>query len=397
MALITSIDCVLPRPDIATLHDEVSAELSKRLLGGAPVLPMSAEDILAFVMAGTTNLMHGFVTQALKENDPATMCCDNLVIYGARRGIDLRAATRAKGYVAITGNPGAPISAIIRFVGESSREYKLDPGVTFNPTALDANGGAVLRVVATLGGSAYDLPAGAPLVVSTTFPGIDLNATVVGSGINGGSNDETCEQLRARIVAFEASGVISTNGTWYLQQANSFPGVTRVCFDECEGCCDPSNVIMFPFFEGVYGDANTAPYGVPPGDVLCEMTDWMFGKNQGHGEGVAPFGISGQFAAALPTMLTVKAYCFRGCPAGAAERILNALRTLVHATTCVGSRVCKEQLRAAAYAAVGPDACFSTVQLEFDDSLYREDAAYAYLACEHFLFVNDVQLIPTYT
>jgi len=397
MALITSIDCVLPRPDIATLHQQTTAELSKRLLGGAPVLPMSAEDVLSFVMAGTTNLMHGFVTQALKENDPATMCCDNLVVYGARRGIDLRAATRAKGYVAITGNPNAAISATIRFVGESSREYKLDPGVTFNPTALDENGGAVLRVVAALGGSAYDLAAGAPLVVSTTFPGIDLNATVVGNGITGGSDDETCEQLRTRIVDFEASGVITTNGAWYLQQAQRFPGVTRVCFDECEGCCDPAHVIMFPFFEGVYGDAVTAPYGVPPGDVLCEMTEWMFGTDQGHGEGVAPYGISGQFSAAMPTFVTVKAYCFQGCPAGADERILNALRTLVHATTCVGSRICKEQLRAAAYAAVGPDACFSTVVLEFDSTLYRQDAAYAYLACQHFLVVNDVQLIPTYT
>src|SRR5262245_59997298 len=177
MALITSTDCVLPRPDIATLHQQTTAELSKRLLGGAPVLPMSAEDVLAFVMAGTTNLMHGFVTQALKENDPATMCCDNLVLYGARRGFDLRGASRSKGYVAITGTPGAAISSTIRFVGDSSREYKLDPAVTFNPATIEPSGGAVLRVVATLAGAQFDLAAGEPLTVATTFPGIDLDAT----------------------------------------------------------------------------------------------------------------------------------------------------------------------------------------------------------------------------
>src|SRR5262245_20259211 len=103
MAIVTTIDCTLPRPDITTLQQDIKTELSKRLLGGAPVLPMSAEDVLSFVMAGTVNLMHGFVTQALKENDPATMCCDNLVTYGATHGIDLRASTRAKGYIAITG------------------------------------------------------------------------------------------------------------------------------------------------------------------------------------------------------------------------------------------------------------------------------------------------------
>jgi len=396
MTVITSIDCVLPRPDIATLQQQVATELSKRLLGGAPVLPLSAEDVLSFVMAGTANLMHGFVTQALRENDPTTMCCDNLVVYGARRGYNLRGATRSKGYVAITGTPNSPISATIRFVGAASREYKLDPAVTFNPTALDASGGAVLRVVATLPGAEFDLPAGSSLTVATTFPGIDIAATVVGNGLIGGTSDETCEMLRARIIQSESSGVISTNGKWYLQQALSYPGVTRACFDDCEGCCDPSHVLIYPFMEGVYGDAVTAPYGVPPGEVLCEMTEWLFGVNRGHGEGLAPFGVTGQFAAALPTFVTVKAYCFQGCPASAEDRIMTALRTLIRATTCVGSRICKEQLRAAAYAAVGPDACFSTVVLEFDSSLWRQDAAYAYLACGHFLVVNDVQLIPTY-
>ena len=50
MALVTDLTCVLPRPDIGELHSQLSAELSKRLLGGGPVLPMSAEDVLAFVI-----------------------------------------------------------------------------------------------------------------------------------------------------------------------------------------------------------------------------------------------------------------------------------------------------------------------------------------------------------
>src|SRR5262245_52605887 len=152
MPVVTDISCVLPRPAIAELHDQLATELSKRLLGGAPVLPMTTEDVLAFVMAGSTNLMHGFVSQALRENDPQWMCCDNLVKYATRRGVNLRAATRAKGYVAISGDPQAPIPSNLRFVGESSREYKLDPGVTFNPTLLDQSGRAAIRVVANIGG-----------------------------------------------------------------------------------------------------------------------------------------------------------------------------------------------------------------------------------------------------
>ena len=392
MALITSIDCVLPRPNIGELQAAIATEFSKRLLGGAPVLPMSTEDVLSFVMAGAANVMHGFVTQALKENNPATMCCDNLVIYGAMHGINLLAATRAKGYIAITGTPGAVIPSTIRFVGEGSREYKLDPGVTYNPVSLDSTGQAVLRVVSLLGGAGYDLPAGTELIVSTTYPGIDMEATVVGGGITGGTDDESCDSLRARVIAAEQGGVVSTNLKWYLEQTSRYPGVTRACSDECEGCCDPQMVTIYPFMEGVYGNSLTEPFGVPPCNVLDEMNDWMWGKNAGKGEGLAPVGIFGRYYKATPTYLTVVAHCFRGCPVGARDRIIAALQAFIRSRYCVGSKICKEEIRALAFQAAGTDQCFSDVSLVFDDSIRREDAAYAFLDCGRFLLLQDVVL-----
>jgi hypothetical protein len=391
MAIITDISCVLPRPDISQLQAAISTELSQRLLGGAPVVPMSTEDILSFVLAGAASTMHGFVTQALKENNPVTMCCDNLVVYGATHGIDLHAATRAKGYVAITGDPGASISGSIRFIAPEGQEYKLDPGVTFNPMVLDANGDAVLRVVSVTGGSGYDIPAGTNMIVTTTYPGIDIDATVVG-GINGGSDNESCDSLRARIVASEQAGVISTNLAWYLQQSSRYPGVSRVCTDECEGCCDPTHITLYPFMEGVYGDSITAPYGVPPGDVLCAMQEWMFGHHAGKGEGLAPVGITGNYYAAVPTFITVVPHCFRGCPVGARDRIIKALQVFFRSVYCVGSKLCKEQIRAEALKAAGPDQCFSNVTFEHDGSLRREDAAYLVLDCAHFPVLQDVRM-----
>lgn len=389
MTVISNLDCSLPRPDIAELADQVRTELSKRLLGGAPVLPLSSEDVLAYVMAGTVNLMYGAVTQALKENDPATMCCDNLVIYGARHGINIHSATRAKGYVRISGTPGAPIPSTIRFVGASSREYKLDPAVTINPTMLDATGQASLRVVGTTSGGVFDLDAGSPLSVASTIPGIDMDAVVVGNGITGGTDDESCEALRARIIDAEQSGIISTNEEWFLRQAARYPGVTRVCTDECEGCCDPTFISLFPFMETVYGDRDTAPYGVPPTGVLDEMSLWMFGKDQGRGQGLAPMGLRGRFETAYPTYLDVVGKCASGCE-GIEDQMLEALRAYVRATYCVGSTICKEELRAVVFTAIGRQSCFSELVFNFDDSLRDEDPANAYLACAHFLIVRSV-------
>jgi hypothetical protein len=338
-------------------------------------------------------VMHGFVTQALKENDPATMCCDNLVVYGAMHGIKQFAATRAKGYIAITGSPGAPISGAIRFVAPEGQEYKLDPAVTFNPVAIDANGSAAMRVVSGVGGAGFDLPAGTAMIVSTTFPGIDIDATVVGSGITGGSDNESCDSLRARVVASEQASVISTNLKWYLQMTSRYPGVTRSCTDECEGCCDPARIDLYPFMEGVNGDSITAPYGVPPGDVLCEMNDWMFGRSAGKGEGLAPVGISGAYHQALPTMITVVAHCFTGCPVAAKDRIKAALQVFFRSVYCVGSKVCKEQVRSAALIAAGPDQCFSNVTFTYDESMWREDAANLVLDCGHFPVLEDVVMV----
>lgn len=392
MSVVTSIECSLPRPDIAELHQQIATEFSKRLLGGAPVLPMSTEDVLSFVMAGTVNLMFGAVNQALKENDPASMCCDNLVIYGAKHGINLRGATRSKGYIAITGIPLSAIPPTIRFVSDDSREYKLDPGVTTNPSQLDSAGGASLRVIATTPGTEFDLVAGTVVTVSTTIPGIDFDATVVGNGIIGGTNDETCDQLRRRIIEAEAANVLTTNEKWYLQQAMSYPGVTRVCTDECLGCCDPSFVAIYPFMEGVYGDAVTAPYGVPPMGVLDEMTLWMFGAEPGRGQGLAPIGMRGGFMTAYPTYVDVIGRCPNGCQAYMADRILQALRTYVRTFYCVGSTICKDQLRAAAYLSIGHDPCFSSLDFVFDSSLRHEDEANAYLDCGHFLVVRSVTI-----
>ena len=65
MAVISNIDCALP--DIGALHDQLEAELSKRLLGGVPVLvddPACSAAIAAFSInaatsAGAKESLHG--------------------------------------------------------------------------------------------------------------------------------------------------------------------------------------------------------------------------------------------------------------------------------------------------------------------------------------------------
>ena len=380
-----SIDCTFPRPSIQQLQGDLKTEISTRILGGAPVLPMSNEDILAFIMAGTVNLMHGYVNQAIKEADPKDMCCDNLVAYAARKGIYLSNATRARGAVVITGDPGAVIPGDIRFIGEAAREYKLDPTTITNPIVLDSAGRAALRVAAAVGGPSYNAGAGAVLTLASTLPGIDGTATVTDGGIKGGAAAETCEVLRSRVLALEGAGAVSTNLDWYQGQALRWPGVTRVCVDQCEGCCDTGRIDMYAFFDGAY-----LPDGVPPPDVLDEMTEWMFGQNPGRGEGRAPVGAVGSFKTPLPTYLDIVVRCWRGCEPGMDVTIKEALAAYAIQEYCVGSSICRKNLESVISQTMGSTGCYASVDFTFDESIAREDSAFSYLDCQHYLSIRDV-------
>lgn len=378
-----SLDCTIPRPDISDLQEATKTEISTRMLGGAPVLPMSNEDVLAFVMAGVTNMMHGFVTQGLKESDPKDMCCDNLVAYAARHGIYIQAAARARGLVTITGTPGATIPGNIRFVGDDAQEYKLDPSYITNPTVLSGAGSAVLSIAASGGGTRYNAPGGTQLVVSSTIPNIDGTATTSTAGLTGGTDDETCDELRARVLDAEERGTLSTNVSWFIEQTMAFPGVTRACNDECEGCCE-QGLLLYPFFDGAYTD------GVPPQSVVDAMNVWMFGPARTHGEGLAPIGVMGEYRVPTATVMNVQLACVDGCAPNVAEVAATALAAVIKEETCVGSSICLEHLAAAITNALGPAACAGRPTFIFDDSILYNDGTYAYLACGHYLKLGTV-------
>lgn len=378
-----SLDCTIPRPSIEELQQTAKTEISTRMLGGAPVLPMSNEDVLSFIMAGTVNLMHGYVAQGLKESDPKDMCCDNLVIYAARRGLFLQGAERARGVVVITGTPGAVIPPNIRFVDDQSQEYKLDLSYVTNPVVMGPGGSAALFIAASGGGIRYNQAGGTTLITSTTTPGINVEATVSSAGIIGGADDETCDQLRARVLQSERTGAVSTNATWLMSQTLRWPGVSRACTDECESCCE-QGLVLYPFFDGAYED------GIPPASVIEAMNLWMFGPARTHGEGIAPIGLLGEYRAAIPTLLTVYVDCTVGCSDDAAGAIFDAVNAVIRDETCVGSRVCIDHLRRAVSNALGTGTCPKGITFQFDGTLLHNDGMFAYLNCGHYLKQNPV-------
>jgi hypothetical protein len=88
----------------------------------------------------------------------------------------------------------------------------------------------------------------------------------------------------------------------------------------------------------------------------------------------------------------ISASCYSECPGETPQSVVDAVAAYIRNTYCVGSAICKEQLRAAVMRAIGPDACPSMVALDFDDTISREDEGFAYLMCGHFLVLGDVTI-----
>ena len=322
--------CLPGRPTPDQIHSAILAEWSARIFNGAPVVPGSAEDIVAGTFAGLLYEAHGWVEAALRETDPACMCCDNLIEFGRRRGIYPLPAKAAVGYVKITGVSGTTVPLPLTFSTATGATFITDPTYPVSPLVLDANGEAVIRIVADNTGPAYNLPGGTTLFVNSPPPDVNTDATVVGSGLAGGADEEDCETFRRRVLERLRSGGVSGNAAWIIGQIREWPGVSRVCVSTCD-CPVPS---YYVFMDGAYPD------GIPPVEVLQEIEDYIFGMPQGAGLGIAPVGARGHIKQAQIEPVSITITGLVPSTASVQDAVVNAVMQVFNEAVCPGGCMC---------------------------------------------------------
>jgi len=323
--------CLPDREDVGEMRNRIATEMSTRLFGGAPILPGSNEDVVAFLMAGVLYEAHSLTEAAYRETDPRCMCCDSLFEFAARRGIYRQPAAPAKGYVRLTGTPGAAITYPLSFTDAAGRQYQTDATFTAAPTALDASGEAVVRIEALVPGEDGNKDAGETLTIGSPPPGINSTADVIGTGLTGGAAEEDCESLRERVLARLRNGAVSANVNWIIERIREWPGVTRVCASTCD-CLVPS---FYVFMDGTYG-----PYGVPPLPVLNEIEDYIFGNPQGAGLGLAPVGAKGRLVQAQPESVTINIHGLSPLTPVIQDAVQTAINDVFSRMVCPGGCMC---------------------------------------------------------
>ncbi|KKL62501.1 hypothetical protein LCGC14_2184580, partial [marine sediment metagenome] len=101
---------------------------------------------------------------------------------------------------------------------------------------------ASLNVLSVGFGQAQNADAGEIMTFTTPIAGVDTNATVQFGDIGGGTDIETDEELRERILARYRDPVANFNAAQIRNQARLVPGVTRVFVDEAGTFLDPLTV-----------------------------------------------------------------------------------------------------------------------------------------------------------
>jgi uncharacterized phage protein gp47/JayE len=372
----------LYRPDVKELAQRLKAEISYRALNGAPVYPMSAEDVMASVFAGALFTMYGTIDQKYRDLDPATASCDALYEWASRRGLFPQAAQPAIGFIQITGTPGTSVPLDSRWVSSAGRDYILDN--VLNPQVLVIPNSGVLsvKVRSLAAGSLYNLNSGAGLTLAATTPGIVSSAVVVGSGIGGGHDIENCEAFRKRVLLLRRNGVVSTNLQWLLSKATEYPGVTRACVSKCDGCCDDGWIDLFVFFDGVY------PNGVAPDHILNQVNEWLFGTPPGAGKGQAPIGLAGAVQTQVAVPVTVTVDVARPLVAETEQYISNVIVEYFK-EICVGGTLCKRTL-SGRLAALKSSGCIGTAQFSYPYGA-TEDSLFLRFQCVNFPILAELK------
>lgn len=211
-----------PTPTLTELARRAEAELP--LSTGGEALRRNLFTPIARAVAAAVSGLYGHQAWIATQLDPAT--CDEDFLLDVYVPMYLNSgrkpAVAASGLVALTGTAGATIDA--------GTVWQRRDGVTYtlaNEDEIGSNGALTATLICTTAGEDGNTETGATLSLVTSVDGIDSDAIVLAPGITGGSDIETIDDLRARVVAKRAAGGEVGRAVDWENWALECAGVTR--------------------------------------------------------------------------------------------------------------------------------------------------------------------------
>lgn len=209
------------RPTLPELVARIQLDFVSRLTLAGALLRRAVVLVLSRVVAGATHMLHGHLEFLGRQLFPDQSEDAYLVRQASLYGLAKNPATYAQATVDLTGTNGSTAPAGTLLIRADGVEYSTDADATI------ASGVAAVAVTAVTAGANGTLTPGVSLAFESPVGGVDSAALVNTSTVDG-SDQETTEELRVRVLARLADPPQGGTVADYLEWAKEVTGVTRV-------------------------------------------------------------------------------------------------------------------------------------------------------------------------
>lgn len=211
------------RPTLPELVEQQLGEIEARLPGSDARLRHSNLNVLGRVQAGAQHQFYGYLSWLALQLFPDTCEAEFLDRWASIWLVDGRkGASLATGEVRFSGTAGSTIPAATALTRADGTEY-----LTMTEATIGVDGTVNVNVAAVVPGLAGNTEVGTSLTITTPIAGVQGIATVQASGLTQGSDAESDEALRSRVVARIQSPPHGGAAADYVTWALEVPGVTR--------------------------------------------------------------------------------------------------------------------------------------------------------------------------
>jgi uncharacterized phage protein gp47/JayE len=209
------------RPTLAQLFQRIQQDFVSRLQLAGGVLRRSVVGVMSRVWAGATHELYGYLDFLSRQVFPDTSELEFLERQGALYGITRKAATFATGNVTFSGSNGTLIPTGTLLQRSDGVRYETQADATI------AAGTATATVDALTAGETGNANAGVSLSLVSPIIGVSSSAIVAAGALTLGSNTESDDDLRTRVIErlqFAPQGGAAND---YVAWAKQVAGVTR--------------------------------------------------------------------------------------------------------------------------------------------------------------------------
>lgn len=210
------------RPTLAEIVARIQVDFVSRLELTGAVLRRSMVYVLSRVIAGASHMLHGHLDFLGRQLFPDQSDDAYLVRQAAVFGLTKTPPTFATATSQINGTTPTVCPAGSILIRSDGAEYTVDADVALSGSP----GVASIALTAVLAGADYTLTTGVVLTFQSPIVGINSTSTVIDT-VADGTDEETTEALRIRLLERMASPPMGGNEADLIAWAKEVAGVTR--------------------------------------------------------------------------------------------------------------------------------------------------------------------------